>query len=626
MPGAFSTGLFRIGIARDRERIPNGWILLLLGIAILPLLGINLRLLALASSEPSGLLAVGEWINSHVNFNWVSHEDRSVVLYILLLPMAAMLIAFARLTLGVRVLGFRAILIAIGFQEIGLVPSLLLITLISGTVLLVRPAMRRSGMSLYARVAVIMCIVALTMLLGLFAGSWLDSSTLWSMAFFPVVILAMLAESIAATFARENPAMAAWRTGNTIALAGVIAGLSQLTFVRELVLACPELLLTKLALIVFLSEFLDLRLFEGFRPGSAGAGRRDSTQWEVVIVRNRFGQPPLHRTTPEPPRRYQRAGLQRTIDGIRERGYAVDILEGDSSLPAKLRDLADQGQSDRGEGPVILNFAGGKQGAGRLAQVATICEMLGLPYSGPGPQAPALFDDRKRQLQLLKATGLRVPQSLSAEEAEQLISDSGAGIWARARFQSDRGATTVGDLRTLRRSLRRIHERYGEVLLERIPAGRAVTAVVLAPEKVQPRVLPLLEPTNSQRGFEALVAGARGWTHDCAEAASEAVISALRALDCKDLARVDLRCTAEGQVTVSRVLAIEPISTNSAVMHAMALAGLSPADVATNVIHTAIDRWRTRVGVRQPSPGADCSPVNIKRSTPCITSASSATA
>ncbi len=626
MISQFLTEPFRDGIARDRERIPTAWLLLLLGLAVLPLLGVNLRMLALASADPSGLLAVGDWLNSHISLTWVGHDDRRVVLFILLLPMAALLVALTRLTLGIRVLGYRSILIAIGFQEIGLLPSLLLITLIAGTVLLVRPAMRRSGMPLYARVSVILCIVALTMVFGLFAGNWLGSSTLWSMAFFPVVILAMLAESIAATFAKENPAMAAWRTGNTIALAGVIALLSQVTVLRELVLACPELLISKLVLIVFVSEFLDLRLLEGFQPGSPNATRGNAKQPEVVIVRSRFGEPPLYRTTPEPPRRYQRAGLQRAIDGIRERGFGVAILEGDSSLPAKLRDLAGGGVPGEDEAPVVLNFAGGSQGAGRLAQVATICEMLGLPYSGPGPQAPALLDDRKLQLQLLTAAGLRVPRALSLKEAERLLAASDRAVWVRPRFQSDRGPITVSDIPDLRRSLHHVNQRYGQALLERIPSGRRVTAIVLAPETDQPRILPLLERTRTGRGFETLVADASGWTNECADAVSKAATAALKTLECRDLARVDLRCTAQGRVTVTRVFAIEPISSGSAAMVAMAAAGLAPGDVSTELIHAAVARWRNRICVRQTSPDAARSPIYLERAKPCVTSASSVTA
>ncbi|MEL7045818.1 MAG: 7TM domain-containing protein, partial [Pseudomonadota bacterium] len=249
-------------LIRDRQRISTSWLYGLLAIALLPLVMIGLRLLSLNAAVPEIFLlsALGDWLNQHLHLRWVGYADRDMVLYILLLPLAALLTALTRLTLGIRVLGFRAILLSIGFQEIGVLPCLLLILLIAGTVVCVRPSMRRAGLPLYARVALVLCIVAFTMLGGLMLGAWMDSVTLWSMAFFPVVILAMLAESVANTVARDGVSMALWRTASTIALAGLLALLGQLHALRELVINCPEVLLLPMALIVFVSEFLDLRL------------------------------------------------------------------------------------------------------------------------------------------------------------------------------------------------------------------------------------------------------------------------------------------------------------------------------------------------------------------------------
>ena len=624
MPDFTLSEISRRRLTRDRRRITDSWLLVLLGVATLPLLTMNLRLLAQAQADPAGLLAIGQWLNASLHLNWVSHEDRDVVLYILLLPLAALLTAFTRLTLGIRVLGFRAILIAIGFQNIGFLPSLLLILLIAATVMLVRPAMRRSGMPLYARVAVILCIVSLTMVLGLLAGSWLDSSMLWSMAFFPVVILAMLAESVAATFARESMAMAAWRTGTTIALAVVITVLSQLTVLRELMLACPELVVTQLVSIVYLSEFLDLRLFEGFRPGNSASRPRDSSQGTVVIVRNRFGEPPVHHTTPGSPRRYRRARLQPLIDGLRDRGFDVRITEGDSTLPAALRELASAGQSLDQAAPVVYNCAGGMHGAGRLGQVAMVCEMLGLPYSGPVPHAPGLFDDRLRQLQVLEAAGVRTPRALSLDAARECLENQRV-VWVRPRYQSDRGASTVREPYDLRRALEKTALRYGEPLLELVPAGQAITAVVLGPELNCPRVLPLLQKAERGPGFEALAPGSCALSVECEAAVGCAAVTSLRALQCRDVGRVDLNCTPDGQVTVTRVLAIEPMSARSATAKAMVLAGLSPGEFGTQVVLAAACRWRNRLADRpEPLPSEHISIQTLRPST-CVTSASPAT-
>lgn len=615
----------RRGMMRDRRRIPDVWLLVLLVIATLPLLSMNLRLLAQAHPDPTGLLAIGQWLNGSLHLNWVSHDDRDVVLYILLLPLAALLTAFTRLTLGIRVLGFRAILIAIGFQNIGFVPSLCLILLIAATVVLVRPAMRRSGMPLYARVAVILCIVSLTMLLGLLIGSWLDSSMLWSMAFFPVVILAMLAESVAATFARESMAMAAWRTGTTIALAIVITLLSQVTGLRELMLACPELLLTQLVSIVFLSEFLDLRLFEGFRPGNSALAPRASARGTVAIVRSRFGEPPIHHTTPGSPRRYRRARLQPLIDGLRARGFEVRILEGDSTLPAALRELSNRMQGLDQAAPIVYNCSGGVHGAGRLAQVATMCEMLGLPYTGPGPQAPCLLDDRLRQLGILEAAGVTVPKAVTVDGARKRI-ENHEDIWVRPRHQSDRGPSTVCEPKALRRAIARAASQYGEIVLEPVPAGTRITVVVVGPERENPRVLPLLQKAERGAGFRGLEPNSDAWSDKCEAAVRAAAIASLRALRCRDVGRVDLHCTSEGHVTVTRVFAIEPMSAKSATANALTLAGLSPGELGTEVVRAAASRWRNRLADRPEHRATEHTSIHTLRPSQCDTSASSATA
>jgi D-alanine-D-alanine ligase len=611
-------------VTRDRQRIATPWLYLLLGIGLVPFLLMALRMLALASVEAGGLALAGEWLNRHLALQWIDHEDRDVVLYILMLPLSALLIAVTRLTLGIRVLGFRSILIAIGMQEIGILPCLLLIALIAGTVIIVRPSMRRSGMPLFARVAVVLCIVAFTMLAGLLTGAWLDSVTLWSMAFFPVVILAMLAESVAETVARDGLAMAVWRTSTTIVLACVLAGINQLTPLRELALSCPELLLTSLVLIVLVSEFLDLRLFENFRPGVT-RGKAHSDKPVIVLVRNRFPEPPPRRAAAQIPKRYRRASLQALIDQLRHRDYEVEVLECDFTLPAKLASLAQSAFGPRGSGLCVLNAAGGVQGAGRLAQVSTVCEMLGVPYAGPPVESAALWDDRKRQLERLDAMGLQIPAELSVAEARRDLEAGRADLWVRPRRFPDQGATRIRSERHLKATCRKIERQYGEVLIERVPAGRPVTAVVLHPQSPEePRVLPLLKRGAGRNLFHHEA----GLNRSSQDAAVQVAVRAARALDCRDLVRVDLYCTDTGEITVSRVIAIDPLSFRSATATAARLSGYSLADIAEECVRAAL--VRVPMSIPDPGRGARISSINSqsspnRRTSPCPTSASSAT-
>lgn len=580
----------------DRQRIATSWLYLLLSVAILPVGLALLRLLALISTQPTGILAIGEWLNSQFQLSWVSYNDRDVVLYILLLPVAAFLTAVMRLTLGIRVLGFRAILIAIGFQEIGVLPCLLLIFIIAVTVVLVRPLMRRSGLPLFARVAVILCIVAMTMVLGLLTGAWLDSPTLWSMAFFPVVILAMLAESIAKTVAHESIAVAVWRTGMTIALALLITLISQITLLQELLMSCPELLVTMLVLTVFVAEFLDLRLLEDFRPGVDGRRKINNGKPDVVILRNRFPEAPVQRLVGQPPRRYRRAALQPLIDQLREQDFNVTVLEADSTLPATLSTIAKKASRPTSNGLAVLNCAGGVQGAACLVQVPAMCEMLGVSYSGPLPQAGVLMDDRFHHLRALRAAGLQVPKALSYAEALRVSQSlDSCTLWVRGRFAADHRAKSARGTEQFQRAYNSIVTSFDEVLVEQRPAGQPITAVVLHPEGhafdpasrcPSPLVLPLLKRDGKRRAFRA----ADELSSEACHAIEDAAVRAASALGCRDFARVDLYCTEEGKVTISRVQGIEPLTRSSAAGEAADLAGIGLAGFAEAIIKAVL--WR----------------------------------
>ena len=254
-----------------------------------------------------------------------------------------------------------------------------------------------------------------------------------------------------------------------------------------------------------------------------------------------------------------------------------------------------------------------------------MCEMLGLPYTGPEPQAPCLLDDRLRQLEILEAAGVTVPETVTVDSARKRT-ENHEDIWVRPRHQSDRGASTVRESKALQRAIERAQSRYGEIVLEPVPAGTAITAIVVGPEHDNPRVLPLLQKAERGPGFRGLEPNSDAWSDVCEAAVRAAAIAALRALRCRDVGRIDMHCTSEGEVTVTRVLAIEPMSAKSATAKAIALAGLSPGELGTEVVRAAASRWRHRLADRPEHPATKHTSIHTLRPSQCDTSASSATA
>ncbi|MEE4279173.1 MAG: 7TM domain-containing protein [Halieaceae bacterium] len=566
---------------QGRRAIPAPYLMLLTVLAVLPLALVALRVLAVSGMAPN---ALGSWLDQHLSLLAIPAVDRAAVLHVVQLPLAALLVALTRLTLGIRVLGFRAILIAIGMREVGILPSLALIAIIAASVVVVRPLMRRSGMPLYARVSSILAMVAATMVAGLLLGTAFDSALLSSFAFFPVVILAMLAESIADTVARESGAMAAWRTGSTIVLALLIALLCEWSPLRELTLACPELILTQLVLVVLVSEFLDFRLLEDFRPSFGGEGAEATSGMHIAVVRNRWNTSVLRHTGPAAPQRYRLRSVQGLVDALRAAGHTVAVIEADARLYSRLQEFFPRsalGDSSRG---LVINCAGGVQGRGRLTQVPSLCEMIGVPCTGPDALAMATISDRLMQRRVLAECAIPTPEFRAATIQDGELADDPnreQGPWLLAhRFQSDRDMVLARNRTELRRAVERIVGSGDQPLFASEAGGRRLRVYVLEGRRAsvadvrrslrRPGILPPLE----RRGPAAALRPA-ALSSAQQQAVAETALRAFTALGCRDMVRVDLWIDGDDRVGVLQLRPIEIPTPGGAAARAARAAGLS---------------------------------------------------
>ena len=562
-------------------------------LACLPLVLIVARTAALPGVEapfPFGdwLRAIGGGLNRWVSLEWVPPDDRWAVLYVLLLPTAALLIALARLTFGLRVLGFRSILIAVGFREIGIGPSLLLIALVIGIILAVRPPMQRLQLTFYARTAVVLCIATVIMVAGLLLGPWLQSETLWSFGFFPVIILAMLAEGIAATIARDDGWTAAWRAAWTIALAFVIALVSWTPALREALLRFPELILTQLAAIVFVSQFLDLRLLESVPARLADRmrqllGRRGP--WRVAVVHSRAAASPARRTQ----------SLQVIMDALRSQGFTVRAFESDMSLLDGLQAFLPSPAPGRVPGGIVLNLAADFQGMGRPAQLPALLESAGVPYTGPDPAVHARLVDRYALLSALRSAGISTPRFRLLARASDDAGDLGFPLIARPRYEPDSGRSVVENREALARAVQRTARLFSqETLVEAFEKGRELRASLLGNDPIE--CLPLLELSPESRVCPAALDEA------LAERVRACARDAYIALGCRDYARVDMRLNEAGGLQVIGVRAVGVFARMGSFADSAEAAGYTFDTLMRRVIEIAWKRYQgapvTRLPVR----------------------------
>lgn len=556
-------------LLRAKDYLSNSDLAALGIVAILSLLAFTARLVpspGITATDPlipaalvSTLASLGYFLDTVVTLEWVPVSQRHLVIYLMLLPTAALLITLARLTFGLRVLGFRSVLIAVGFQEVGVGPSLLLITVVLGVIALLRPWMRRIRLPLYARVSLILALTACIQIFFLLMGSWQRSPVIFNLAFFPVIILAMMAEGIAGTLDQNRPATAAWRLGWTLALALVLYALMNFGPFLKLLLRAPELMLLQMVAIVLVSEFLDFRLLQDWQnharvlisryaPGRFPLQTAQRKK-RVAIVRNKTAHGTIGRLGPQMRDDERSVSLQHLIDALREQDYTVRVVEGDMSLLRELRKFLPPHPRTGAPGGVVLNMSTGIQGVGRRVHVPALLEMAGVAYTGPDPLTQACLCDRFALLTRLQAHGFPVPDfRLIRFWRAEPPPDLPFPIALRGRDDADDTRLIVRTRTEFSGALSRLMAGHVRgILCEAWLEGMIISVGVLGNKRL--RCLPLASSTPDGQSIDCPAALDAQLAYRCRSLA----LRTFRSLGCRDFARVDLVLDRDGQPQVTGV-------------------------------------------------------------------------
>ncbi len=591
------------GLLRPKGNLSRTELTLLCVLALLPLLTIAIRIMALpgvVGTGFGGLRTIAGALNQTLSLSAIPPGQRDAVLYLLLLPTCALLVALARLTFGIRVLGFRSILIAVGFHQSGIIPSLLLISVAVATIVLVRPWMRRIRLPYYARVSVILCVVAMTMVGALLAGPWMRSDVLWGVAYFPVIVLGMLAEGIAHTLDRDNVITASWRAITTILLAFLIALICWVPALRGLMLQFPELVLTQIVAIVMISEFLDLRLFQDWGAKVGGrllpGPRPKDGPIPVAVVRNRLEAGESGRPGERIP---ALRSVQKIVDALKEGGHPVKVIEGDASLLRELRRFFPPDPPDGEPLGVVLNLAHGLRGETGATHVPAMLEMSGIAYAGPTPLGHAMAFDRVVARLLLQQAGVPTPAFRVMAGPRDDVRGLSCPALVRPRHEPGARPRIAADRRRLRAAVRKVVRHYRqEAFVEERVLGRHISVAMLGNEPVE--CLPLVELDMEKRRKICPAPLDEG----LAERIRECARAAFWACGCRDYVRVDVRVADSGELRVLEVNTLGILARAGSFALAGTEAGYTFSQLVCRIVEVARTRHLSGESVRPVRAGA----------------------
>jgi D-alanine-D-alanine ligase len=249
-------------------------------------------------------------------------------------------------------------------------------------------------------------------------------------------------------------------------------------------------------------------------------------------------------------------------NALARQGHIVVHLEATPDLPRVLAEA---------DVDLIFNIAEGVEGRNREAQVPALCELLGIPYTGSDSATLAIALDKALGKKVLMQHDILTPKFQLMESArERLSSDMKFPLIVKPNAEGSSkgiGSTSVVDTEEeLRAAVKVCVERYRQpALVEEYIAGREFTVGLLGDKR--PRVLPPMEikfkKDNPRPVYDYGVK--QEWEeyvyYECPAKLTEAEQKAMEkiaratfwALDCRDVARVDLRMDADGRIYVLEV-------------------------------------------------------------------------
>jgi D-alanine-D-alanine ligase len=253
--------------------------------------------------------------------------------------------------------------------------------------------------------------------------------------------------------------------------------------------------------------------------------------------------------------------IKALTSAIESYGHTVVPLEANADLPHLLTAAAPD---------VVFNVAEGLRGRGREAQVPALCELLGIPYSGSDPTTLSLCLDKGLTKQILRSAGIDTADWQVLTTGREKLKPLRYPVIVKPNAEgTSKGITSrsvVNDEAAARVAARTLVDKYGQpALVEEYIIGRELTVGLLGEKR--PKMLPPMEvvfvdpPQHPVYGFEEKQSDTPRVRFECPpnltaielKKVEKTVRDTFTALGCRDVARIDLRLTADGRVVVIEV-------------------------------------------------------------------------
>ena len=199
-------------------------------------------------------------------------EQQGIFKGLLLIPVAALVVVFMRVLVGVRTSGtFMPILIALACIQTTLLVGLAIFLSLIGLGLWIRSYLSHLNLLLVARVATVIIMVILLMAALAVISYKLGIDQVLTVTFFPTVIVAWTIERMSILWEEEGGHEVLIQGGGSLLVAVMAYLVMSNHLVEHLTFNFPELMLSLLGVILLLGKYTGYRLSELYRFRDMGA-------------------------------------------------------------------------------------------------------------------------------------------------------------------------------------------------------------------------------------------------------------------------------------------------------------------------------------------------------------------
>ncbi len=292
--------------------------------------------------------------------------------------------------------------------------------------------------------------------------------------------------------------------------------------------------------------------------------------------------------------------VEALASGLEDQGHQAERVGRGQELARRLA------QGERWD--LVFNVAEGVRGRSREAQVPALCELYDQPYTFSDPLTCAITLDKSLAKRLVRDHGLPTAPFALVERPEQAESvtlepplfvkpvaeGSGKGVTGRSRVETREELPAV--------CAELIQTFHQPVLVESFLPGREMTVGIVG-NGAGARVLGVMEVVfrahveavytgENKKEFETRVDYFLLDGEPLARRAREVALAAYKALDCRDLARIDLRCDAAGEphfLEVNPLPGLQPTFSDLPILAGRA--GTTYSDLLGQIVEAAALRW-----------------------------------